>query len=78
MPTLFYFNGLRFYFFSSEHEPIHIHVESADGRAKFNLIPEIALVENKGLKPRQIRESFNAIEENYDVIIERWNEFYSK
>ncbi|WP_303644695.1 DUF4160 domain-containing protein [Bacteroides caecimuris] len=76
MPTLFIINGLRFFFYAFDHEPIHIHVEGADGNAKFLLEPEITLLENKGLKARQIKEAIKAIEENKEVIKERWAEFH--
>ena len=33
MPTLFTIFGLRFYFYSEEHFPIHVHVRNSDGRA---------------------------------------------
>ena len=75
MPTLFIIAGLRFFFFSFDHEPIHVHVEGADGTAKFNLEP-LELVENKGLKAKQIKEAMKAIEENKEVIKERWAEFH--
>jgi hypothetical protein len=35
MPTLLILFGLRFHFYTREHEPIHIHVECSDGTAKF-------------------------------------------
>ena len=37
MPTLFRAFGLRFFFYSNEHEPIHLHVRNADGEAKFDV-----------------------------------------
>lgn len=40
MPTLFILFGLRFYFYSDEHLPIHIHIKNADGQAKFNIVPK--------------------------------------
>ena len=47
MPEILRIFGLRFYFYSREHEPIHVHVKSADGKAKFDIIPEgIVLVYN--------------------------------
>lgn len=39
MPTLFYFFGLRFFFYSNDHEPIHVHVSNSDGEAKFTVEP---------------------------------------
>lgn len=42
--------GMRFFFYSREHEPIHVHVKNADGMAKFDILPEgIVLVENMGI-----------------------------
>jgi len=78
MPILFYYLGLKFYFFSNDHEPIHIHVSSGDDEAKFKIDPCIELVENYGLKPKEIRHALMAIEENKDVIVERWNEYFGK
>jgi len=45
---------MKFFFFSLEHTPIHIHVRNADGKAKFNLIPNIQLIEAKGIKPKDL------------------------
>ncbi len=36
MPEIFRFFGFSFFFYSREHEPIHIHVEGAEGFAKYN------------------------------------------
>lgn len=77
MPTLFYYLGLRFFFYSNDHEPMHVHVSNADGEAKFKVDP-ICLIENKGLKQRDLWYAEAAIEENKEVIIDRWNEFFSK
>lgn len=35
MPNLLTVFGLRFFFYSREHEPVHVHVESNEGLAKF-------------------------------------------
>lgn len=40
MPELWRMFGMRFFFYSREHEPIHVHVKSADGLAKFNVTEE--------------------------------------
>ncbi|MDR0834415.1 MAG: DUF4160 domain-containing protein [Candidatus Symbiothrix sp.] len=75
MPTIFYYLGLQFLFYSNDHEPIHVHVQNGDGEAKFQVLP-IRLIENKGLKNRDLRIAEMAIEENKEIIIERWNEFF--
>lgn len=76
MPTLFILYGLRFFFYAFDHEPIHVHVEGSDGTAKFSLEPEIKLIENKGLKPKQVKEAMKAIADNKNIIKERWAEFH--
>lgn len=36
MPTVFELFGIRYFFYSGDHEPIHIHLENADGRARYS------------------------------------------
>jgi len=56
MPTILRDGRWRFFFYSNERlEPPHIHVESADGWAKFWLSP-VALVGSSRLKPRELRD----------------------
>jgi hypothetical protein len=40
MPEVFRFYGFSFFFYSKEHEPLHIHVEGKDGCAKFDLVDD--------------------------------------
>lgn len=44
MPEVLRIFGMRFFFFANEHLPIHIHVENANGRAKFQVYPIIKLL----------------------------------
>ena len=78
MPTVLMKDGFRFFFYSADwHEPIHIHVEYADGLAKFWLKP-IALESSYRLKPKEIRKAKKIIEENQSLMKEKWNEYFSK
>lgn len=48
MPEILRMFGMRFFFYSREHEPIHVHVKNADGKAKFDILPEgIVLVKKR-------------------------------
>ena len=82
MPLLFTFFGLRFMFYSNDHEPIHVHVVKGKGKikenAKFTMMPEITLVENNGLQSNEIKMAEMVIEENKELIFEKWNEFFNK
>ena len=44
MPTVFELFGLRFFFYSDDHPPIHVHVERDDEEAKIAVEPEVKLV----------------------------------
>ena len=48
------------------------------GNAKFNIMPEITLVENNGLQSNEIKMAEMVIEENKELITEKWNEFFNK
>ncbi len=82
MPILFIFFGLRFMFFSNDHEPIHVHVVKGKGgikeNAKFSILPEIKLIENNGLKSNELKLAEAIIEENAEIIAEKWNEYFNK
>jgi hypothetical protein len=77
MPTIFIFFGFRYLFYSNDHSPIHIHVVKGDKKAKFTLFP-VYLVENKGLKPSEIKMAEAIIEENQEIIADHWNKFFNK
>ena len=77
MPEILRIFGLRFYFYSREHEPIHVHVKGVDGKAKFAILPEgIRLVYNKGLKPKDIKCAEMVLEENKELAISKWNHYF--
>jgi hypothetical protein len=78
MPTIFRKNGYRFFFYSNDHEPIHVHVEMGGGEAKFHVTPVIELVESAGFKTRQLSEIESIIEENTSLIVSSWKRFFDK
>jgi len=78
MPTILVIFGLRFYFFANEHLPIHVHLENADGLAKIALEPEIKLIENNGIKPKDIKRAMSIVEQYREEFIEKWIEFHGE
>jgi hypothetical protein len=52
-------------------------VVKGDKKAKFTLFP-VYLVENKGLKPSEIKMAEAIIEENQEIIADHWNKFFNK
>lgn len=47
------------------------------GEARFCVSP-VLLIENKGLKNKDLNLAAAIIEENKEIIIERWNEYFNK
>ena len=77
MPKIFEYFGLIFLFYSNEHEPIHVHVKNADGKAKFEITEDaVVLVYNKGLKNKDIKAAEMVLEENHDLAIAKWKEYF--
>lgn len=76
MPTLFTIFGLRFYFYSEEHLPIHVHVRNSDGRAKIQVDPEVVLIENRGIKLNDLKKALSLTQLYKEQITEFWYEFF--
>lgn len=85
MPKIYEYLGLIFYFYSNEHEPIHVHVTIAERETIFEIILENGLLINvikrkaKGKIALTLKEEKNAvlfINEFYKKIIEKWINFF--
>ena len=63
MSTILLINGYRFFFYSNEHLPKHIHIEKAEKTAKFN-IDFIELIKSRQLTTSELREVKRIIEQN--------------
>lgn len=77
MPEIFRMFGMKFFFYSLEHLPIHIHVRNADGTAKFEINP-VKLVESHGIKPKDLVLAEALVEEKRELIIEKWQQFHGE
>jgi Domain of unknown function (DUF4160) len=71
-PTVFRARGFRFYFFSREEDRLHVHVQHAEGEAKFWLEPTLELAHNYGLRPDQLAAAEKLIKEHDDAIRAAW------
>lgn len=77
MPTLFILFGYKFFFWSNEHDPIHVHVSKGGSEAKYN-VQTVSLIENYGFKRNELRMIESIIEENKEVIKEHWHAYFMK
>ncbi len=85
MPKIFEYFGFIFYFYSNEHEPIHVHVLHGDKESIFDLIMmngeliEIRSREKKGAEPlpeRDKRTVEDFIKKYHMNIIQKWVKFF--
>ena len=76
MPTILFLFGLRFYFYSDDHLPIHVHVSNGDGMAKIN-VETAEVVSNTGIKPKDLKRAVDAVKQYKDDIIASWNDYFN-
>jgi hypothetical protein len=78
MPTILRDGRWRFFFYSNVGaEPPHVHVESADGEAKYWLTPG-ALVGSSRLRPRELRDLEWFVRLNRKILLEAWDDFFGR
>lgn len=75
-PTVLRVKGFRFYFFSREESRAHVHAQHASGEAKYWIDPVVELAVNFGLKPKQLAEARQLIEEHLDEIRNAWTKHF--
>lgn len=85
MPKIFEYFGFIFYFYSNEHEPIHVHVIHEDKESIFDLImmdgelDDINVRTKKGVEALSDREKRIAkafIKKYHKNIIDKWVKFF--
>ena len=85
MPKLYEYFGLIILFYSSEHEPIHVHGKYQDKESKAEIIfengkfKEIVIREVIGKEPLDVKnvKKFKMIVELYrDDIVRKWVDFF--
>jgi hypothetical protein len=74
MPVVFEKDGYKFFFYSNEHEPAHVHVRHGEGEAVFEVEVGIELRESQKMKMSELRKALKLARENRDLILEKWHE----
>ena len=81
MGKIFEYFGFIFYFFSNEHEPVHVHVKNGSKECIFNLIIEDGCLlrlerrEKQGAEPMSSQDAQDAtdfIKQYWKEIVEKW------
>ena len=74
MPKVFEKDGYKFFFYSNEHRPIHVHVRHGDGEAVFNVEESVSRRESQNMKVSELAKAQKLAEENRQLIVEKWHE----
>lgn len=80
MPNVFKkpIKGFRFFFYTDDHEPKHVHVENGDGLCKIELEPEIKLIEKENMKVKEVKIALQIAKEKKAEIVAKWIEVFGK
>lgn len=84
MPKIFEYFGFIFFFYSNEHEPIHVHVIKGDSDAVFEIVIRDGKLENvvyrKGKRSPMTDKDKNTAEAfvkvYYKNIVDKWIRFF--
>lgn len=79
MPRIFEQDGYRFFFYSNDHLPVHVHVRYGGGEAVFNVADAVELRESHGLRVKELSRAQelaeqNRTEQHRTLILQKWHE----
>ncbi len=77
MPTILRIDGFRFFFFSDEHLPSHIHIEKGDGYARIEL-ESIKITDSYNLNSKELKKLSTLVKQHNDELRKVWNEYFKK
>ncbi|WKN41240.1 DUF4160 domain-containing protein [Tunicatimonas pelagia] len=85
MPKLYEYLGIIIFFYSNEHEPIHVHARSGEFESKAEIIvvdgivEEIVITNIRGRKPlkgKELNHLKKFIEHYADAVVDKWVEYF--
>jgi hypothetical protein len=85
MPKIFEYLGIIIFFYSNEHEPIHVHAKKGEFESKAEFIisdgkiVEIRIQENKGFKPLKgtdLKNFKDFLSIYADKIVNKWIDYF--
>ena len=77
MPTVLRIDGYRFFFFSDEHTPEHIHIEKGDSYARIE-IESLKVTDAYNLNSKELKKLVSLVTKNKDKLKGTWNEYFKQ
>lgn len=78
MPKIFEVRGYKFYLYTDDHLPVHVHVRRGGSEAKIVVEPDIAVSVNHGFKSHELRQIIVAASGHSELIVEKWHEIHDQ
>ncbi|MCM1030738.1 MAG: DUF4160 domain-containing protein [Oscillibacter sp.] len=78
MPEILRLFGLKFYIYTRDHQPPHVHVTSQDGIARFAIEDVVKLIDNAGMKQKDLKLAESIIEDNRENILNEWTKIHGQ
>ena len=75
MPTVLRIDGFRFFFFSNEHTPEHIHIEKGDMYARIEL-KSLRVTQSYNLSSKDLKNLVELVKENKKRLQKEWDEYF--
>jgi len=75
MPTVLRIDGYRFFFFSDEHTPEHIHIEKGDSYARIE-IESLKVTDSYNLNNKELKKLLSLVTKNKDKLKGTWDEYF--
>lgn len=57
---------------------MHVHIQNADGKAKISIDPEVTLIENTGIKARDLKRALEITKMYQEEFIKAWKEYHDE
>jgi len=57
---------------------MHVHIQNADGKAKIAIDPDVILIENTGIKPRDLKRALEITKMYQEEFIKAWKEYHDE
>jgi hypothetical protein len=76
LPTILKIDGFRFFFFSNEHSPEHIHIEKGDTYARIEL-ESLKVTDSYNLDSKDLKKLVALVKKNKEKLQGDWNEYFT-
>lgn len=77
MPTILKIDGYRFFFFSNEHNPEHIHIEKGDLYVRVELA-SLKVTDSFNINSKELKKLLKLVKENQTKLQGAWDEYFKK